>query len=64
MTSCKNDCYFVICFMQWSFGVTCWEVFNGGRIPYPGLTAQSLPKLINRGHRMDKPDNLACIDAM
>ena len=44
--------------------MTAWEVFSAGKIPYPGITAQSLPKLIDSGHRMDKPDNTACTDTM
>ena len=50
--------------MQWSFGVTCWEIFSGGRQPYPGIPPMSLPTLLHDGHRMDKPINHACSDEM
>ena len=39
-----------------------WEVFNGGRKPYPGVDGQSLPHLLDSGHRLEKPNNAACSD--
>jgi len=27
--------------------VTCWEVFSCGRIPYPGVDAIDLPRLLD-----------------
>ncbi len=50
--------------MQWSFGVTCWEVFNGGKSPYPGVDPVSLTQMLETGVRMDKPFNSACPDTM
>ena len=46
--------------IQWSFGVTCWEVFNGGREPYGGLHPLSIAKMLRAGERLDAPDNSAC----
>lgn len=46
--------------MQWSFGVTCWEVFSGGKVPYGGLSPMNIPNLLEEGHRMNKPTNNAC----
>ncbi|XP_019853754.1 PREDICTED: uncharacterized protein LOC100636458 isoform X2 [Amphimedon queenslandica] len=48
----------------WSFGVTCWEVYSGGKVPYGGLSPMSIPKLLEEGHRMNKPNNNACCDNM
>jgi len=40
--------------------VTCWELFTGGRIPYPGVDPVSLPNLLENGLKLDKPRNAAC----
>ena len=50
--------------LQWSYGVTCWELFTGGKIPYPGVDPVSLPSLLESGHRLDKPKNAACSEKM
>ena len=50
--------------VQWSFGVTCWEVFCGGRIPYPGVAPVDLPKLLEEGIRLDYPSNAASTPEM
>ena len=52
------------CFMQWSFGVTCWEIFSGGMNPYPGVDPPALVQLLKNGHRLSKPDNSACPEEM
>ena len=39
--------------------MTCWEVFSGGRIPYPGVDPVDLPKLLEEGMRLDYPSNAA-----
>jgi serine/threonine protein kinase len=44
----------------WSFGVTCWEVFSGGKEPYGGIMPMAILKLLEQGQRMDKPNNNAC----
>ena len=46
--------------VQWSFGVTCWEVFSLGKNPYPGVDPFSLIRYLERGERLDKPLNAAC----
>lgn len=48
----------------WSFGVTCWEVYSGGKAPYGGLSPMSIPKLLEEGHRMNQPNNNACSETM
>ena len=49
---------------QWSFGVTCWEVFSGGTIPYGGIGPLALVQLLCDGERLSKPSNSACTDEM
>ena len=51
-------------FVQWSFGVTCWEVFSLGRNPYPGVGPFSIIRYLERGERLDKPLNAACSQEM
>ena len=46
--------------MQWSYGITVWEIFSGGKMPYGGLSPMSLPKMLGEGMRLDKPSSLAC----
>jgi len=50
--------------MQWSFGVTCWEVFTGGQIPYGGISPVALLQLLHDGDRLNKPMNPACSEEM
>ena len=51
-------------FYKWSFGVTCWEVFTGGKIPYPGANPLHLTRILASGERMEMPDNSACSEEM
>ena len=54
----------ILVFLQWSFGVTVWEIFTCGRVPYPGVPAVSLLRTLQRGERLERPDNEACSDEM
>ena len=53
----KSEHVFLV---QWSYGVTCWEVFSLGKNPYPGVDPFSLIRYLERGERLDKPLNAAC----
>ena len=41
--------------MQWSYGVTCWEVFSLGRGPYPGVDNAEITDYISNGNRLKQP---------
>jgi serine/threonine protein kinase len=44
----------------WSYGVTMWEVFSGGKSPYPGTDPVTLIQMLEEGDRLPKPYNVAC----
>ena len=50
--------------VQWSFGVTCWEIFSTAKTPYPGIHPTSLITQLENGERLPNPNNAACSDAM
>ena len=50
--------------VQWSYGVTMWEIFSGGKSPYPATDPVSLIQMLERGERLPKPYNVACSDNM
>jgi len=57
-----NHFYFM--YTQWSYGVTMWEIFSGGKSPYPGIDPLTLMQLLEAGQRMRKPTNAACTEEM
>ena len=42
-------------FLQWSFGVTMWEIFSGAAHPYPHVDNMDIHKYVNSGRRLDRP---------
>jgi proto-oncogene tyrosine-protein kinase Ret len=46
----------------WSFGVTCWEVFTCGAVPYPGLNPLNVQRELKLGRRLERPKNTVCSD--
>ena len=49
---------------QWSFGITVWEVFNGGKTPYGGFSPTCVKTMISDGYRLEIPSNSACNNDM
>ena len=41
--------------IQWSYGITCWEIFSLGRIPYPGVDNAVVINLLKSGKRLEQP---------
>ena len=47
--------YFQICSQKtdvWAYGILCWEVFNNGAEPYPGMTPADVAQQVSNGYRM------------
>ena len=50
--------------LQWAFGVTVWELFTCGGVPYSGIPVMSILKALKAGQRLEKPENTACSNEM
>ena len=50
--------------MQWAYGVTCWEIFSGGKVPYAEVPVREISKLLANDYRLEKPSNNACGEEM
>jgi hypothetical protein len=59
--SCDHGSYNL---SQWAYGVTCWEIFSGGKVPYGGVDVTDLSRLLADGHRLEIPCNDACSDQL
>jgi len=40
----------------WSCGITCWEIFTRGAIPYPTIQPVEIVEYLKLGKRLNKPD--------
>ena len=54
----------IMYYIQWSFGIACWEIFSGGKTPYPGVDPMSLSHMLETDQRLSRPLNAACPDEM
>ena len=60
-----NTNFYCFClYTQWAYGVTCWEVFTAGEIPYPGVHPQEVVQMLEDGQHLNRPKNQACCDTM
>ena len=41
-----------------------WEIFSGGKAPYPGTDPLFFVQSLEQGHRMPQPYNAACSEEM
>ena len=41
-----------------------WEIFSGGKAPYPGTDPLSLMQSLEKGDRLPPPHNTACTEEM
>jgi tyrosine-protein kinase len=46
----------------WSFGITLWEMYSYGEIPYGDLQGMEVIELVGNGYRLEKPEE--CPDAV
>ena len=63
-SSYNDEIYPLISFIQWSFGVTVWETFSGGAVPYAGIRPMTFLKLLTDGETLPIPSNTACSSEM
>ena len=40
----------------WAWGITCWEIFKRGAIPYPTIQPVDIVEFLKTGRRLEKPE--------
>jgi len=40
----------------WSYGIVVWEIFEGGKVPYPGKSNDEAKNAVMKGYRLEKPE--------
>ncbi|XP_035687859.1 fibroblast growth factor receptor 3-like [Branchiostoma floridae] len=40
----------------WSYGIVLWEIFSGGKTPYPDVPSAHFISYLREGHRMSRPN--------
>ena len=45
----------LIYIIQWSYGITCWEIFSLGSTPYPGVDNTEMITFLEAGKRLKRP---------
>jgi len=41
----------------WSFGITLWEILEGGTVPYPDMDNSQALEAVLKGYRLPRPKN-------
>ncbi|XP_023675458.1 tyrosine-protein kinase CSK [Paramormyrops kingsleyae] len=41
----------------WSYGILLWEIYSFGRVPYPRIALKDVVPRVDKGYKMDAPDD-------
>ena len=52
----RGDGQLYCCHFLVAFGVLLWELATQGMSPYPGIELSQVYEMLEKGHRMDRPD--------
>ena len=54
MCTCIRMHHSIPVLLQWAYGVTCWEMYTGGKVPYAGVFPRELSRQLQEGFRLKK----------